>query len=78
LKAHSFDVINSLNNEEIDISESDTKDFWKNVYLVLNENGTLKLKFKSIMNNERTTSFLKINGFTKILVENNEISAFKP
>jgi hypothetical protein len=77
VKPHSFEHIVTLGGG-INISEISNKDFWKNLYLSLKENGTLSLALSNQVDPSLTQSLMKLNGFTQISIDGNNIQASKP
>jgi hypothetical protein len=53
------------------------KEFWKNVFSVLKENGTLQLTFSNLNKSDQIVSFMKMNGFTNVSVNGGLISGSK-
>ena len=61
-KANSFDTISTI-DEEVDIQEIVEKDFWKNMFLIMKENGTLQLSVKAVEDFSPVKALLRMNGF---------------
>jgi hypothetical protein len=53
------------------------KEFWKNVFSVLKENGTLQLTLSNLNKSDQIVSFMKMNGFTNASVNGGLISGSK-
>jgi hypothetical protein len=53
------------------------KEFWKNVFSVLKENGTLQLTLSNLNKSDQIVSFMKMNGFTNVSVNGGLISGSK-
>ena len=60
------------------VSELENKDFWKNAFSVLKEDGSLDLQLTTPVNEEAVASFLKMNGFSSIALNSGLIQGSKP
>lgn len=74
VKPHTFESVR-CQNTGIDVSIVNNKEFWKNLFLSLQEDGSIHISLTSLGDSGNLSSFLKMNGFTHVQINDTQIVA---